>query len=282
MIKQIILTRFNVGVFSEKVVYWGKREFGTLDPSLWTAKRLALMERVVVPTLLKQTDQDFEWVILADSATPQPLLDELRRITTPVGCEMILTDEGYSDVLGEKNDGYGLVELLNSLGTGCDFIITTQLDSDTGISPNYVQRCKENYNHYDTYPFAIDPLIQASVVYDPETDTVYPRIWNVSAHITATLSVIDRAGKPDLATTLNILHLDVLELMKVVKVRDISLFTLTHDINVVGRNRPPIPDKMKRRVCEITFLRENLKYFGIEFDIAASWVDDIPNIVELV
>lgn len=64
--KHYILTRFNLGVYSENNPYADT----VGNPSVWMKHRTELFERYCLPSVLGQTNMNFTWIMAFDENTP--------------------------------------------------------------------------------------------------------------------------------------------------------------------------------------------------------------------
>ena len=70
-IQHFILTRFNL-------LLWNKdKEGGKVRTTKWLEHRFSLFEKYCLPSILSQTCQDFEWIVLFDSMTPEKFMSKI-------------------------------------------------------------------------------------------------------------------------------------------------------------------------------------------------------------
>jgi glycosyltransferase involved in cell wall biosynthesis len=94
-----------------------------------TRNRSSILQSKAIPSLLKQTDQDFEWVVVNDGADPQTcqVIDRLQTNFPIVYREIEHTEKGFGLAHG-RNCG-----LEASTGD-----IVCYLDDDNSLAPNYL------------------------------------------------------------------------------------------------------------------------------------------------
>lgn len=68
-----ILTRFNLFIFNKD------KEGHKVRSASWLEHRFELFERYCLPSLMNQTRQDFEWIVLFDSTTPKSFKEKIER-----------------------------------------------------------------------------------------------------------------------------------------------------------------------------------------------------------
>ena len=73
MLHHFLLTRFNIQIFLHDK--HGKR----IDSESWLKDRLTLFETYTLPSVIGQTCQDFMWILLVDSNTPDVYREKIKR-----------------------------------------------------------------------------------------------------------------------------------------------------------------------------------------------------------
>jgi len=71
-----ILTRFNTGLY-------GPNPWTRTDPRVWMDHRMRLFTTITLPSMTRQSCQDFTWLILMDRQTPEVYIRELERVACP-------------------------------------------------------------------------------------------------------------------------------------------------------------------------------------------------------
>jgi GT2 family glycosyltransferase len=123
-VDHVICTRFNLPTAGPESLVRAQHD--------WLVNRMALFERYTVPSVRRQSVRDFHWLVYLDPASPawlrqqlQPLVDE--GLLTPSYRESVAWQELASDVR----------ELT---GATRDVLLTTNLDNDDALAPNFVER----------------------------------------------------------------------------------------------------------------------------------------------
>ena len=123
--RHFIITRFNVNIYD---IDFPKRLEDT-----WLAQRFELFQKYCFPTVRAQTDQDFTWLVLFDEQTParyRTMINVYARYAnfTPVWCG------GFRTIMPQ------VVRTMRELAPDADWLLTTRLDNDDGLSVGFV-RC---------------------------------------------------------------------------------------------------------------------------------------------
>jgi len=137
--KHIILTRFNFGLYSPEK-YWNY--YKNSDPESWMEKRLDLFETYCIPSIKNQNNKNFDWIVLFDIKTPEKYKERIRNYHEV--CEPIFSDmEGLAVKAKDK-------------AKSVEMIITTRVDNDDEILPDFIKIIQENRNQCSEFPFFIN------------------------------------------------------------------------------------------------------------------------------
>jgi len=96
----------------------------------WLEERLEIFEEFTMPSVNSQTDQDFQWLVLCDSGSPQWFRSRLAR---------------NSIVQAIYLDRWDLDEVRRAVQTRRRHskVVTTRLDNDDAIASDFVERVKQ-------------------------------------------------------------------------------------------------------------------------------------------
>lgn len=128
----VILTRFNL-----------KSAFGDpktrLDPA-WLHHRFDLFDRFCFPSVRGQSNQNFKWLVLFGSDTPENFKAKVAGYTNwdnfiPLYLDMTGSIEEYSAMIRQ---------VVRSMAAGAGGLITTRLDNDDAIHRDFVQILQSN------------------------------------------------------------------------------------------------------------------------------------------
>lgn len=130
--KHFLITKFNVPLINTVQKTWArpvleKSQKSCLDP-VWLEKRVELFETYCKPSVLGQTNQDFEWLILIHTDTPDLGIFEGKP-------KIVRTDR--PDYLVSAN-------VVRWMSTS-EYVISTSLDSDDALSKNYVAEVQKHF-----------------------------------------------------------------------------------------------------------------------------------------
>ena len=125
----LLLTRFNI--------QYEPNESVGIAPE-WLEERLRLFEKYCLPSVVKQTCKDFTWLLFCDSRTPeiyktkiqhyQSIVPQLRIYWLPYH------DNDYREVF---------VAIGQEYASGYDCLISSRIDNDDSIEPEYIARVRE-------------------------------------------------------------------------------------------------------------------------------------------
>ena len=134
MLHHFILTRFNIRLFRYD------KHGHSIEPKSWFEERLKLFETYTLPSIIGQTCQDFTWILLVDSETPdmyrERMMDYRKRcpqitfvaIKPQYGCHFAHMFQQVVDKLlkekGIKDD---------------DICLTTYFDNDDCLNKDYIK-----------------------------------------------------------------------------------------------------------------------------------------------
>ncbi len=132
-----LITRFNVPVAD-----WSADKAGTATrDEAWMAHRLRLFADFCVPTVSQQTVRDFTWMICLDAATPEATLDAIRRLIVGIPRSEFLLAPSQEAMMQQLRERLGTDE--------SEFIITSRLDNDDGLGPDYIKIVQSNVEAVD-------------------------------------------------------------------------------------------------------------------------------------
>lgn len=128
-----ILTRFNVPLKPDPSSGPEPVRKG-LDPA-WLARRFDLFERVCLPSLDRQTEGAFQWLVFMDWATPVAFKERMAALTVhngflrPVYCSQFTDEIALMEVRRREEAG--------------GVRVTTRLDSDDALHPRMIENVQE-------------------------------------------------------------------------------------------------------------------------------------------
>ena len=122
----IIITRFNV--------LWSMDSIPADED--WLRHRLSFFRSVCCPSVMSQSNKNFRWVVLFDSAREDWFETEINTLSKEVPFEPVwvqgpLTPEVYSTIAADR--------------CAADWLITSRLDNDDAISRDYVKLIQSQF-----------------------------------------------------------------------------------------------------------------------------------------
>ena len=153
-LQHFILTRFNL-------LLWNKdKEGNKVRTKGWLEHRFALFEQFCLPSIKNQTCQNFEWIVLFDSITPEPFKKKIEEYKKecPLLIPVFVKPEGgpyfaqiFRDEVTKRLEG--------------NLVLTTYLDNDDALSIHFVEDlqkraeslCNDTFiNYVDGYQYYTD------------------------------------------------------------------------------------------------------------------------------
>ena len=132
--EHFILTRFNVPLKAELPAGEKTAPHRGLDAG-WLTRRFDLFERVCLPSLQRQTQGAFQWLVFLDWATPVAFKERMAALTVryeflrPVYCSGFDEEFALSEIRRREEPG--------------KIRITTRLDNDDALHPRMVELVQE-------------------------------------------------------------------------------------------------------------------------------------------
>jgi len=140
---QVLITRFNLATPG--------REAAFRRASDWLAGRFDLFERYCLPSVREQTWQDFTWLVLFDSETPQWARERIARAQS--ACRFTPVFTALFD-----HTGWGRM-VRDAIGppVARRIVVTSNLDNDDAIAADYLERLRDAATqHWHGETFAIN------------------------------------------------------------------------------------------------------------------------------
>ena len=152
MFRHYIITRFNLRA---KEWQFTKNSTKVLDEN-WLKNRFELFEKYCLPSLLSQTNKNFEWVIYFDTETPAFYKDkiEVYRQKLP----------NLVPVFVENMELFLPSIQAHIKNNNQEYVITTRLDNDDCVSKYFVDEIQKNFNKqtYEALDFVDGYSLQIS------------------------------------------------------------------------------------------------------------------------
>jgi hypothetical protein len=129
--EHFLITRFNVQLA------WTTKKWN----QDWIEHRLPLFEQFCYPSVQMQSNQNFKWIVLFDTNSPEFLKEKIRKYSEWKNFIPIYIDEFNQSVLRSKIQSY--------LSTQTKYLITTRLDNDDAICKDFVKVIQDNFKKQD-------------------------------------------------------------------------------------------------------------------------------------
>lgn len=126
--QHFILTRFNI-------LLWNKAKDGRkVRTSKWLEHRFQLFEKYCLPSIKKQTCQNFEWIVLFDCMTPDTFKEKILHYQEV--CPQLIP------VYVEPENGWRFAEIFSSeivKRLKANRVLSTYLDNDDALNVGFVE-----------------------------------------------------------------------------------------------------------------------------------------------
>lgn len=127
-----LLTRFNVRMNTVLTNQLDKIDI-TSDME-YLSERFRLFYKYTVPSIVAQTDENFEWIVLFSNNTPDCFKDRLNALMEAnKGIKCLFVDDGV-DYYAVLNDYLASKQV--------EWYITSRVDNDDALAVNYIERVK--------------------------------------------------------------------------------------------------------------------------------------------
>ena len=152
MFRHYIITRFNLRA---KEWQFTKNSTKVLDEN-WLKNRFELFEKYCLPSLLSQTNKNFEWVIYFDTETPAFYKDKIEAYRQKF--------PNLVPVFVENMELFLPSIQAHIKNNNQEYVITTRLDNDDCVSKYFVDEIQKNFNKqtYEALDFVDGYSLQIS------------------------------------------------------------------------------------------------------------------------
>ena len=141
-LEHFILTRFNIQIWSRDKYQQSVRSEG------WLEQRFMLFEKFCLPSILGQTNKEFEWIVLFDTETPERFKEKIKdyKLICPQFLPLFVKPEhGKYFCQIFKNE-------VSKRMTG-QYILTTYLDNDDALNKDFIENLHNKANEIDSKAF---------------------------------------------------------------------------------------------------------------------------------
>ena len=130
-ISHLLFTRFNI--------QFDQYATAGIQPE-WLEDRIGLFETYCLPSVLRQTCRDFMWIIIGDVRTPQKYKTKIEQYTALAPNIRVLW---WAFKAEDEDYHIPFSQLATDYAKNADVLITSRIDNDDTISPDYIQRIQE-------------------------------------------------------------------------------------------------------------------------------------------
>ena len=155
MFKHYLITRFNL-----KNPKWSTTKNNeSLLTDEWMSHRMWLFENFCLPSVIAQTNSNFEWLIYLDTTTSPIYKEQMAKLLNGKdNIKAIYTD-------GMQNFLPSIIDYVKRDSNHVEYIITSRIDNDDCIHKNYIQEIQNTFNQQDF--LAVDVLKGYSLQISP-------------------------------------------------------------------------------------------------------------------
>lgn len=214
--KHIILTRFNV-----LMPGWNSQI--NLDPK-WLDGRFKLFEEICLPSVVSQTNQNFDWLVFFDSKTPQNYKEKINSLVKVFAFHPI-----YVDIFDLSKISAGLFK---DYAEDNSMLLTSRLDSDDILATDYVEKLHSIASKQDNK--CVINFDNGAILYSKNSKRSLYKYEDQSNPFTTLLEPFN----PDLSTILAVKHTELHAFAEVVHVKGKPMWLqVVHGGNVSNRVR---------------------------------------------
>lgn len=239
-----LLTRFNIRIASMLT-----KQLDAIDISrneLYLKNRFRLFFTYTAPSVISQTNKNFEWIILFSDNTPEQFKSRMHKLTEK---------HEFIHVLYVK-DNENSTDVINAhiLKKKCDWLITSRLDNDDALASTYIDDVQSYYKNHEEKKYAL--IFNDGYQYE-EKSCVMARYHFPKNHFSSLLS--EYCSSPD--SILNYRHTDIDKavMLKEVNTDYPNWMEIVHDTNVTNRMHFSIKDVVIKEKESEKFGIYNLK-----------------------
>lgn len=137
--KHFVITRFNIRTnFECSLRNPDNNPMKRILDEDYLNERFNIFQKYTLQSMKRQTNQNFEWIILFHKDTPNILKERIQKLKN----EFNFIDLYYSD-----DQSFSFLEYCNSKNISCDYFITTRIDNDDMFSDDYISRIQDYANN---------------------------------------------------------------------------------------------------------------------------------------
>ena len=136
--KHLVITRFNCGYLKR-----------VNEPEIWLKHRIELFSNFLLPSLVNQTNKNFDFVLLIEHETPILEILKIKKLCETIQCNNVFFLECESE--GELCEFYKNIKKQGKVR-----LITTRIDNDDAVSIHFINIINEKAAGNNNKIFAIN------------------------------------------------------------------------------------------------------------------------------
>ncbi|HVZ98460.1 MAG TPA: glycosyltransferase [Chitinophagaceae bacterium] len=138
MFRHFLITRFNLRTAEWETTKHNER---VLDDA-WYENRFDLFEKFCLPSVVQQTNQNFSWIILFDTQTPDRYKTRIDELVMGHSNFMVL----FIDGMKEMGNAFSNI-VRSTIDPATDFVVSTRLDNDDMIHRDFIKIIQQLVSH---------------------------------------------------------------------------------------------------------------------------------------
>ncbi|GAB3219687.1 hypothetical protein J0A67_04875 [Algoriphagus aestuariicola] len=213
--KHILFTRFNI-YYKTKMAQKG------FDPEFWLLERFEIFRKYCFPSVVKQSNLNFTWMIYVDSETTPAVYNSLKELITPYPFILLVK---------RKFSHFSLKLVINEdihqyFGQEFGYLISSRVDTDDMLHWDYIQSVQQRFNFQDYEALNFNK----GLVYDIETGVSSTKYHFYNAFI----SLVEKRKTDGFLTVFYKLHINYSDDPKKTEIKNqIPMWCVTvHGLNV--------------------------------------------------
>lgn len=210
----------------------------------WHQERFKLFEKYCYSSIKSQTNLNFTWLVFFDELTPKQFLNRINSYKELSNFTPIFSDN--------------LTLFRDFIDNNSDYLITTRLDNDDGVSNDFVD-CIQKQFDYQKCEF---------INFDNGYIICKDKLYNYTDNSNPFLSLIEKVSEQSCKTVWCTMHHKASEVSNIIHVKDKPIWLqVVHSTNVSNRVKG-IRTKNDKLKSKFNFnLQKNNNYFDYYFDL---------------
>lgn len=244
----VIITRFNVK--------WSDSAISDGYTDKWMNYRIELFNKYTLPSIKKQTNKNFKWIVLLDK----------ERSKNYDGFTSQLVYNGYIPIFSDNysESVINTIKYINNIN-GIKYVATSRLDSDDVVHPAYIANLKAAFQSagHQPLPYIIDFPFVAVASHNHQFGVKV--FWhNVSQFFT----IVESVGH-NMHTALGFDHGRITDDFYIKRLDELRTLTVVHGGNIANGHSPILPQLItltrRRPILALKLLAKRMMFNPHEF-----------------